>query len=152
MVSSAVITSMVAERLCGSMPMTTRSDVEFMKSSDARSAAGYRAGRATLLRVLQTLLEPLLAPNRRPARAGQMRATRPAWAAEMRATNRAPGPSLARPGPKSNRTSSRDQCMVPLSRWRCREGALDEGVDHPLLEGTDFCGREPGDVAQPDAG
>jgi len=28
-----------------------------------------------------------------------MRATRPAWAAEMRATSRAPGPSLARPGP-----------------------------------------------------
>src|SRR5262245_55397123 len=40
----------------------------------------------------------------------------------------------------------------PSRRWRCREGALDEGVDHPLLEGTDFCGREPGDVAQPDAG
>ena len=27
------------------------------------------------------------------------------------------------------------------SRRRCFEGPLDEGVDHPLLEGTDFCGR-----------
>jgi hypothetical protein len=35
--SSGVITSMVAERLCGSMPMTTRSSVELNESSDARS-------------------------------------------------------------------------------------------------------------------
>ena len=37
---------------------------------------GCRAGRATLLRVRQTLLEPRLALMRHPARAGQMRATR----------------------------------------------------------------------------
>ena len=35
-------------------------------SSDARSITGCRAGRATLLRVQQTLLEPLLAQVRRP--------------------------------------------------------------------------------------
>ena len=40
--------------------------------------------------------EPLPLVRRRPARAGQMRATRPAWAADVRATNRTPGPSLAR--------------------------------------------------------
>src|SRR6478672_3276059 len=65
MSSSTVITSIVAERLCGSIPITTRSGpgfaVELMESSDARSTTGCRAWRATLLRVRQTLLEPLLA-------------------------------------------------------------------------------------------
>ncbi len=50
-----------------------------------------------------------------------------------------------------NRRSCRDQCSDPLRR-RCFEGLFDEGVDHPLLEGADFSGRESGDVAQPDAG
>ena len=49
-----------------------------------------------------------LAQVRRRVRTGQIRATRPAWAAAMRATNPAPGPSLARSGPRSNTTSSRD--------------------------------------------
>ena len=81
----------------------------------ARSITGCRAGRATLLRVQQTLLEPLLAQVRRRVRTGQMRATRPAWAAAMRATNPAPGPSLARTGPRSNTTSSRDPRTEPRS-------------------------------------
>jgi hypothetical protein len=63
--SSAVITSIVAERLCGSIPITTRpgmrSDLDTINFSNARSTTGYRGGRATLLRVRQTLLEPLLA-------------------------------------------------------------------------------------------
>ncbi len=88
-----------------------------MESSVARSTTGYRAGRATLLRVAQTLLEPLLALRRRPTRAGQMRATRPAWAAEMRATSRAPGPSLARIGPTRNETSSRWSARLGYQDW-----------------------------------
>jgi hypothetical protein len=101
MASSAVITSIVAERLCGSIPITTppgmRSDLDTINFSNARSTTGYRAGRATLLRVRQTLLEPLLALTRRPARAGQMRATRPAWAAERE--RRAERQDRASPGP-----------------------------------------------------
>jgi len=50
-----------------------------------------RAWRAPLLRAPQTPLEPLPPVERRPARAGQKRATRPAWAADGRATGRAPG-------------------------------------------------------------
>jgi hypothetical protein len=39
MVSSADMTSIVAERLCGSMPTTTRSDLKLTESSDPRSDA-----------------------------------------------------------------------------------------------------------------
>ena len=62
---------------------------------------------------------PLLSlswPWRRPGHAGQMRATRPAWAAEVRATTRAPGPSLARPDPAVNETSSRGAPLTGLQR------------------------------------
>ena len=45
MASSPVITSMVAERWCGSMPITTRSDVELTASSDARSNLFVEPGR-----------------------------------------------------------------------------------------------------------
>jgi len=47
-VSSAVITAIVVERLCGSIPMTTRPDPAdvLTPSSDARSTADCRAERA----------------------------------------------------------------------------------------------------------
>src|SRR6476646_883623 len=98
---------------------------------------GYRAGRATLLRVAQTLLEPLLALRRRPTRAGQMRATRPAWAAEMRATSRAPGPSLARIGPTRNETSSR----CPDLAQRGHHGRVEQSQEHPHLVALDVAIR-----------
>ena len=89
--SSAAITSIVADRLCGSIPITT---VPICFSCPLPTAldgpGGHRYSEHK-----QTPLEPLPAP-RCPARAGQMRATRPAWAADVRATNRAPRPSLAR--------------------------------------------------------
>jgi hypothetical protein len=93
MASSPAMISMVAERLCGSILMTTR----FIPVLLPDPAAVRRGnGRAPLLRAEQTPLEPLPAPRQHPARAGQIRATRPAWAADVRATNRVPRPSLAR--------------------------------------------------------
>jgi hypothetical protein len=100
-VASAAMTSIVTERLCGSIPMTTR------------SAAAATAGSIPVLPMLDPHLvvepggqryfeqnKPLLSlsPPLGGAQncAGQMRATRPAWAAEVRATAQAPKPSLAR--------------------------------------------------------
>jgi hypothetical protein len=45
MVSSPVITSMVGERLCGSMPMTTRSAVELKAVLRCSIQQIHRAGR-----------------------------------------------------------------------------------------------------------
>ena len=53
----------------------------------------------------------------------------------------------------ASRTHSHAEISARIGHGRrCFEGLFDEGVDHPLLEGADFCGRESGDVAQPDAG
>jgi hypothetical protein len=49
----------VAERLCESMPITTRSAVELKAVLRCSIHKVRRAGRATLLRALQTPLEPL---------------------------------------------------------------------------------------------
>ena len=66
-VSSPAITSIVADRLCGSIPMTTALIVHL---SSARTDHGCRAGRAPLLRAEQTPLEPLPAQGgARPAQA-----------------------------------------------------------------------------------
>src|SRR5687768_11496467 len=61
---------MVTERLCGSMPMTTRVIGASLSEPD-----GCRAGRAALLRAEQTPLEPLPV-QQCPTRAGHERATR----------------------------------------------------------------------------
>src|SRR3954469_24079860 len=62
MVSSALITSIVADRLCGSIPITTRLGAAVVLTSPPMlEPVGCRAGRATLLRAGQTPLEPLLA-------------------------------------------------------------------------------------------
>src|SRR4029453_3222976 len=77
------------------------------ESSDTRSTAVIEPGGQRCFEFDKPFLS-LSWPWRRPARAGEMRATRSTWAAAMRATDRAPGPSLARSGPNSNETSSRD--------------------------------------------
>src|SRR5688572_26551692 len=61
MVSSAAITSIVTDLLCGSMPITTRPSNLLIVFLHARTLVGCRARRATLLRAGQTPLEPLLA-------------------------------------------------------------------------------------------
>jgi hypothetical protein len=58
----------------------------------ASGTARWRPGRATLLRAVQTPLEPLPALGATPGTAGHVRATRRTWAAAMRATSRTPGP------------------------------------------------------------
>src|SRR3954447_18781641 len=77
--SSAALTSLVTDRLCGSIPTTTRpgrSDVLFITAPNDSIRCGCRAGRAPLLRAEQTPLEPLPALDRCLGHAGQMRATR----------------------------------------------------------------------------
>ncbi len=88
--SSGAVTSIVTDRLCGSMPMITRS----ILSSSLETQYLCRAGRAALLRAEQTPLEPLPAQQPRPPQT--MREPHDgSWAADERATGRAPGPSLA---------------------------------------------------------
>ena len=77
----------------------------------------------------------LFRPWRCPARACHVRATRDpegsAWAAAIRATDRAPGPSLARPGPGVNATSSRCRLgpTMPLTTRRTpRPRDVERGV------------------------
>ena len=78
--------SIVAERLCGSIPMNHVPHA----ASPTPAMTPVTARRATLLRAGQTPLEPLPLPRQHPARARRIRATPPAWAAEFRATRRAP--------------------------------------------------------------
>src|SRR6188472_4392477 len=80
---------------------------------------------AAVLRVRQTLLEPLQGPGATPGpRRPNERATRPAGAAEMRATSRAaPGPSLARSGPTRTKQAA--------DKGSRRTGTLLESPRHP---------------------
>jgi TrwC relaxase len=76
LVFTPVITSIVADRFvrvhADHNPLTMRAH----RSSDARSTNGHRAGRATLLRVRQTLLEHLLAlRDARPRRPNESHTT-----------------------------------------------------------------------------
>src|SRR3954468_8715429 len=98
---------MVAERLCGSMPMTTRADVEPNGVLRCSIQLVVEPGGQRYFELSKPLLS--LSPPWGDARccAGQMRATRPAWAADVRATARAPRPSLARQRSYGNGTSSR---------------------------------------------
>src|SRR5450756_291196 len=74
-VSSPAMTSIVAERLCGSIPMTTRSDCT-MSSSAARTGVVVEQGGHRYFELSKPLL--ILSPLRRhPSRASHERATRP---------------------------------------------------------------------------
>src|SRR5918994_4444732 len=59
MTFSPVITSIDAERLCGSIPLTTRCAAGCTCVTRCSNLTGCRAGRAPLLRAEQTPLEPL---------------------------------------------------------------------------------------------
>src|SRR5665647_90056 len=106
MVSSSAITSIVTDRLCGSIPMTTRPGwtIAVLRCSNR---CGCRAGRAPLLRAEQTPLEPLPAlatPGpRRPCESHTTSRGQPQSERQPERLDRAsPGTS-----PEVNATSSR---------------------------------------------
>jgi hypothetical protein len=116
--------SIVAERLCGSIPMITprgillrlprrgTATLKFYEGRDILRLPGTSlARRALLLRAGQTPFEPPLRGAGREA--GQMSATpmTTAGSRNVGASRRTPGPSLAGPDPAPKSLSSRDDAL-----------------------------------------